>query len=103
MYANSFHKLFDLHDPCPITPTATSDYSAVTMNFTFTSTVPEHNVSIPIVNDNVVETIESLFANLRLVSANGEFVISPTRATVNIQSEDGRQPLVKLISNKSYY
>ena len=97
------HKLFDLHDPCPLTPTASADYSAVTLNFTFTSTVTERIVTISIVNDNVVETIERFFANLRLVSANVQVDISPSRATVNIRSEDGRLLLGNLPLNIIIY
>ena len=84
------YKLFDLHDPCPFTSTAPADFAAVTRSFNFTSTVLEHIVTIPIVNDNVVETIERFFANLRLVSFNALFQIDPVRATVNIMREDGR-------------
>ena len=86
---DTIHKLFDLHDPCLLIPTAPTDYIAVTRSFTFTSNVPEHTVTIPIVNDTVVEIIERFFANLRLVSANVDVVIDPVRATVNIRSEDG--------------
>ena len=88
------HKLFDLHDPCPLTPTAPADYTTVTRSFTFTRTVLEHNVTISIVNDSVVETMERFFANLRLVSSNAQFLINPARATVNIRSGDGRLQLV---------
>ena len=87
---------FDMHDPCPLTPTAPADYTAFTISFTFTHTVTEHIVTIPTVNDNVVETIKGFFVNLRLVSSNARFLINPARATVNIRSEDGRLPLRNL-------
>ena len=88
------HKLFDLHDPCPLTYSAPADYTAVTTSFTYTSNVTEHNVTIPIVNDNVTEVIERFSANLRWVSADADVIINPDRAIVNIMSEDGRLQLV---------
>ena len=86
---NSFHYLFNLHDPCSLTPTAPADYSTVNKSLTFTSIATEGNVTVPIVNDIIVNTTERFFANLELVSSNVEVVIKPTQASVNIRSEDG--------------
>ena len=91
---NSSSRIFDQYDHCPLNFTAQADYYAVTTSFTFTSTVTKHNVTIPLVNDNVAETTEHFFVNLRLVSSTYNVeVISPDQATVNIKSEDGRLPL----------
>ena len=49
----------------------------------------EFDVSVPIINDNFTELVESFLANLRLVSASGSVSIAPSQATVSIQSDDG--------------
>ena len=67
------------------------------MSFTFTSNVTEYNVTIPIVNDNVVEATEHFFVNLQLVSSTYNIeAISPAQTIVNIRSEDSKLLLLML-------
>ena len=77
-----------IHDPCLLTHAAPNGYCEITQNLTFTSVVTEHNVTVSIQNDNVVESLELFFANLRLLSSTNGMVINSTLATVFIRSED---------------
>ena len=70
-------------------PSAPGDYTSVTRQLSFSSSATEFNVSVPIINDNLTELTESFLANLRLVSAVGNVNVTPSRATVYIQNDDG--------------
>ena len=72
----------------PLFPAAPGDYTSVTRQLSFNSAVTAFNVFVPIINDNLIEQVESFLANLRLVSAVGSVSIAPPQATVSIQSDD---------------
>ena len=59
------------------------------MNITFTVLATEHNITIPIHNDDVVEATEQLFVHLKILSskATGFVLLNPDRATVFIRNE----------------
>ena len=67
------------------------------MNLIFTRTVTEHNITIPIWNDNVVEVTEQFIVYLTLQSSNAVIAITPARATVNVRNDDGSLPLITII------
>ena len=60
------------------------------MNLTFTMLETEHKITVPIHNDDIVETTEYLFVHLKTLSSTTTSVVllNPDRATVIIRSED---------------
>ena len=73
-----------------ILSTAPDDYTSTTKLFNFTSSNTEFDISVPIINDNLIELTEMFQANLRVVSKHGvEIILQPGQAIVNISSEDG--------------
>ena len=61
------------------------------MNLTFNMpTRTEYNITVPIHNDDIVETVEFLFVHLNILSATTTSVVilNPNRAAVFIRSED---------------
>ncbi len=60
------------------------------MDFTFSSAVTSHTVSVNITNDDFFEnTIESFTGNLQLIGTPERVTVQPAVTTVNIQDEDG--------------
>ena len=73
-----------------ILSTAPDDYISTTKLLNFTSSNTEFDISVPIINDNLIELTEMFQANLRVVSKHGvEIFLQPGQAVVNINSEDG--------------
>ena len=59
------------------------------MNLKFTCTVTEHNITIPIRNDSMVEVTEQFIVYLTLQSSNSAIAITPARAIVNVRNDNG--------------
>ena len=73
-----------------ILSTAPDDYTSTTKLLNFTSSNTEFDISVPIINDNLIELTEMFQANLTVVSKHGvEIFLQPGQAIVNINSEDG--------------
>lgn len=69
---------------------APDDYTSVTKLLNFTSSTTQFLISVPIINDDLVELNETFIANLTLVSKVGlDVIIDPGQAVINIISEDG--------------
>ena len=64
---------------------------ATTTTLTFGPSATTREVSIPIVNDDIVESIENFFGNLQLITPNANVVISPPSTQVNINDDDCRK------------
>ena len=69
---------------------APDDYTNVTRLLNFTSSTTEFAITVPIVNDKLIELTESFLTNLSIVSKLGvEIILQPEQAVVSIRSEDG--------------
>ena len=69
----------------PTSPAGT-DYIDVTITLMFDATTSTQMVTVPILNDNVVEDIE--FINLTLTSVDSAVTLNPETARINIEDVD---------------
>lgn len=67
------------------------DFSALDMLLTFNSNTGRVLVNISIINDEIDENQENLFARLRLESVNASVSVAPDEATILIVDDDGKQ------------
>ncbi len=75
---------------CP-TSSAGLDYAAVTQVLEFN--VSRHTVIVPITNDTLVESNETFFGVLTLISMDADGItVAPDRATINILDQDSESP-----------
>ena len=65
---------------------AETDYTEVTITLTFGATIITQMVTVPILDDSVVEDTE--FINLALTSVDSAAVLSPATARINIEDVD---------------
>ena len=68
------------------------DYARTTPILTFGNSTTSQSVTIPINNDDVVETVEDFIASLTLGTETANVtnvVIDPARTTVSINDNDG--------------
>ena len=65
---------------------AGKDYNDTTVTLTFDATFSTQTVTVPVLDDNVVEDTE--FINLALRSEDSAAVLNPETATINIQDTD---------------
>ena len=70
--------------------TAPDDFGSSSQPLTFTSSNTQRTVFIPITNDNVNEGLEEFFANLMVMSVNGNVAVDPSSAVVMIIDDDGK-------------
>ena len=70
-------------------PLDSSDYQSVTQMLTFGPGNKQSSVTIPIVNDNIDETIEQFFITITLVTTDVNVEISPEQTTIQINDDDG--------------
>ena len=75
-------QLLTLLSPAPV------DYTSTTNTLTFGPTVTRLPVTIPITDDNVVESIENFFANLDLTTPGANVVINPATTEIRIDDDD---------------
>ena len=70
-------------------PPATSDYSAVSQDVIFSAGTTQKNVAVPIVEDSVLEAIESFSVSVTVPADNAAVVLLGTdAATINITDND---------------
>jgi hypothetical protein len=68
--------------------TSGPDYARTTPILTFGTSTTNQSVTIPINNDDVVETVEDFIANLTLRTLGANVVLNPSITTVNINDND---------------
>ena len=59
------------------------DYIDTTITLTFDATISTQMVTLPVLNDNVVEDTE--FINLTLTSVDNAILLNPATARINIE------------------
>ena len=64
------------------------DYTSVVQDLTFSPSNTRIDVSIPIVDNNVLEGPEDFLSNLRLVTTGAAVNVDPAEATINIADDD---------------
>ena len=71
-----------------------SDYITTTQIISFTSgeTVGSTvNISIPVIDDNIAETLESFIGGLHLISSNLVVTVTPNRTQIFINDDGDRK------------
>ena len=63
------------------------DYEARTFDLTFSSTISQVNISIPIINDTSVEDFEHFLGTLHAQGTSLTIIASPDTATVVIRED----------------
>jgi hypothetical protein len=82
--------------PGTATSAAPSDFTPVTPNLTFGPTTTRLPVTIPIVNDDIVESVENFFATLTLVTVGANVLVDPAGAEITIFDRDPSTPKFEL-------
>ena len=72
-----------------------TDYNETTVNLTFDAIISTQVVTVPILDDNVVEDTE--FINLTLTSVDSAVMLHPAIARINIEDVDSE------FTNKTIY
>ena len=68
---------------------APGDYTSVTQLLTFTPSTTQLSVSIPIIDDNVVESTEAFISQLTgLIPSDAAVILSPNEAVIQIIDND---------------
>ena len=70
-----------------------SDYSTLLQNITFTtgqSVGSQVNISIPIINDNTIESIESFFGSIFAYPVKQIVDVRPDKTEVSITDDDSK-------------
>ena len=81
---HSFYTLMKTTHKCFLpTSLAGIDYNDLNITLMFDGTISTQMVTVPVLNDNVVEDTE--FINLTLTSADSAVVLNPATARINIQ------------------
>ena len=71
-----------------ILPSATEDYAITSSNLTFSATMSSQRVTIPIREDTIVESSETIIVTL--TSADPAAILNPPSATVTIEDNNGK-------------
>ena len=80
---------------------APGDYTILSRTLTFGLITTRLLVVIDINNDDIVESIESFFVNLMLVSVGANVVVNTDRTEIRILDNDGESPCSDLFSPSS--
>ena len=67
---------------------ATLDYVVTSSDLTFNATTSSQTVTIPILEDNIVEDFETIIVTL--ASADPAAIVNPSSASVTIEDNDGK-------------
>ena len=67
---------------------ATLDYVVTSSDLTFNATKLSQTVTIPILEDNIVEDFETII--MTLTSADPAVILNPQSASVTIEDNDGK-------------
>ena len=67
---------------------ATLDYVVTSSDLTFNTTKLSQTVTIPILEDNIVEDFETII--MTLTSADPAAILNPSSASVTIEDNDGK-------------
>ena len=77
----NFHELF-------LIPLAMLDYRVTSSDLTFNATTSSQTVTIPIIEDNIVEGLETIIVTL--TSTDPAAILNPPSASVTIEDNDGK-------------
>ena len=78
--------------------TAPSDYTEVTRTLNFAPATTRIEVTIPIVDDDIVESVENFFAMLALETVGANVIVDPARTQINIVDNDSKLCVRVLLS-----
>ena len=76
-----------VHDHFSIT-LATVDYDVTSTNLIFSATTSSQIVTIPILEDSILESSETI--NVTLMSVDPAAILNPASAVVTIEDNDGK-------------
>ena len=67
------------------------DFTATSQLLVFNAATSEHTVMIPIIDDDLLEHVESFSATLTLLASDDQVSLSPSEATITILDNDGKK------------
>ena len=78
-------------ESCALLPLAASDYSALSQDVVFPAGITHRSVAIPIMEDSVLEAVESFFVSVTVPADHAGVVLLDTEAaTINITDDDSK-------------